>query len=394
MTQSASHGAASRRPMIHNGRSVEGVYVRELANGTRRYEFQSKRNGKTSRRTLAASTPTDAVNEASRLRVVAEEVGLGDGSLRLATLADRFFAEARSSKYEPPRGRLAASTLALYQQRIESHVLPALGHSARVRNVKVEHLRLLIDRMRFDGLSGSTIQGTVAATAALFRYAVHRGHVPVNPVLSLDGDLPSASRQTEPIYLSREQADALLEALGDEFRPVAAVCLFAGLRVSEALGLQWADIDLTEETLAVRRQLGRDGASLVPLKTRSSAATLVLPAPLVAELRAHRDRQLARGFDRVADDRLVFVTRTGRSPGRRNVLRALQTQAEHLSLGNLGVHDLRHSTAGLLREAGLSDEEIAVVMRHSNARTTTAMYGGRSEDARQAIRAKAAEALA
>jgi len=394
MPSASSHGATSRRPLTHNGRRVESVYVRELADGTRRYEFQTKRNGKTTRRTLSARTATDAVSEANRLRVVSEEVGLGDGSLRLSTLANRFLTDARSGQYEPPRGKLASSTLDLYAQRIVSHVLPALGHSARVRDVRVEHLRLLIDRMRLNGLSGSTIRGTVAATAALFRYGVHRGHVPVNPVLSLDRDLPSAARQSEPVYLSREQADALLDALGDEFRPVAATCLFAGLRVSEALGLLWSDIDWTAKTVRIERQLGRDGASLVALKTRSSEATLSMPAPLVAELRAHRDRQLARGFDRVAADQLVFVTRTGRSPGRRNVLRAVQTQAEHLGLGNLGVHDLRHSAAGLLRAAGLLDEEIAVVLRHSNARTTTALYGGRSDAAREAVRARAAEALA
>jgi integrase len=119
-----------------------------------------------------------------------------------------------------------------------------------------------------------------------------------------------------------------------------------------------------------------------------------MPAPLAVELRAHRDRQARRGFARIGVDALVFQTRSGRSPGRRNALRAVQVAAADLALGNLGLHDLRHSTAGLLREAGLVDEEIAVVLRHSSARVTTAMYGGRSDEARQAVRQKAAEALA
>jgi hypothetical protein len=56
-------------------------------------------------------------------------------------------------------------------------------------------------------------------------------------VLDLDDDLPSAARTTEPVYLTRAGGDALLRALGDEFRPVAATCLFAALRISECLGL-------------------------------------------------------------------------------------------------------------------------------------------------------------
>jgi integrase len=374
------------------------VYVRADAQGRARYEYQAKRNGKTTRLTLDASTPTDAIQEANRLRVVSAEAGLADGSLRLAALVERFFAEARSGEYQPPRGKLATSTVDLYEQRLRLHVLPALGHSTRVRAVDGARLRLMIDKLRFSGLSGSTIRSTVVALKAVFRFAVRRGLIASNPVLALDADLPSAARTSEPVYLTREEVGGLLDELSDEFRPVATTCVYLGLRISEALGLRWGDIDWAAKTVAIERQLGRDGATLVPLKTRSSQATLSLPAPLVEELRAHRDRQGRCGFDRIGADELVFQTRSGRSPGRRNALRAVQVAAARLDLRNadgelLGLHDLRHSTAGLLREAGLPDEEIAVALRHANARTTTVMYGGRDEGAKQAIRAKAAGAL-
>jgi len=145
----------------------------------------------------------------------------------------------------------------------------------------------------------------------------------------------------------------------------------------------------------VNQQLGRNGRTLTELKTAASNGVVPMPEPLAVELRAHRERQAKLGFDRVHRDALVFVTRGGvRSPGRRNALRAVQVQAEKLGLGNLGLHDLRHSAAGLLRQAGMPDEEIALILRHSSARTTTAMYGGRPEEARRAVRQRAAEALA
>jgi integrase len=394
MAVSSSHGALSRRPLTYNGRRVPNVYVRQDAHGRSRFEFQRKQSGRTTRVTLKAQTPTDAVAEANRLRVVSEESGIGSGSLRLQTLAERFIEEARSGSYVAPKGALSRSTLDLYEQRITSHVLPALGHSTRVRDVTPAHLRRLIDRLRLAGLSGSTIRGTIAATSAMFRFAVHREMLLTNPVLALDGDLPSGGRQTEPVYLSRDDLDRLLDALGDEFRPVAATCAFAGLRISETLGLTWADIDFANGEIAVARQLARDGRALAALKTDSSEGVVPMPEVLAVELRAHRERQGKLGFDRIASDRLVFVTRGGeRSPGRRNALRAVQTQAEKLDLGNLGLHDLRHSTAGLLRQAGMPDEEIAEILRHSSARTTTAMYGGRPDEAKRAVRQKAAEAL-
>ena len=173
---------------------------------------------------------------------------------------------------------------------------------------------------------------------------------------------------------SEPTLDALIAVVTEQFRPILATLGFCGLRVSEALGLKWGDVDLTAGTLHVHRQLGRDGRTLSPLKTATSEAVLSIPGPLLVILREHRDRIARRhGLGALAADRLVFVTRSGRSPGRRNVLRAVQNAAEKLGIEGadgqpLGCHDLRHSCAGLLRDAGLSDGEISLVLRHATAR--------------------------
>jgi integrase len=396
---SSRNGARSRHQLQHQGRLVPNVYVRHLADGSERFEYVVGVDGRQVRQTLRATTATDAVREADRLRVISAESGVQDGTVRLSVLADRFLEESRTGQYVTAKGPLAESTLGLYEQRLHSHVLPALGYSTRLRDVRVEHLRKLIDRLRLDGLSGSTIRGTIAAVRAMLRFAVHRGLAERSVALDLDGDLPSGKRQTEPVYLSRGEIDALLAGLGAEFRPVAATCAFAALRISEALGLTWGDVDFAARTLSVSKQLSRDGKELVALKTSTSEAVLSLPAPLAEELRSHRDRQARIGFDRIVADALVFQTRRGRPQSKRNALRAVQLVAARQGIEGsdgqpLGLHDLRHSTAGLLREAGLADEEIAVVLRHANARVTSTMYGSRSDEAKVAVRQRAAEALA
>jgi integrase len=58
--------------------------------------------------------------------------------------------------------------------------------------------------------------------------------------------MPSARRRSEPRYLSRAEADTLLAELTKDMRPIVATMLFAGLRVSEALGLTWNEVDLAE----------------------------------------------------------------------------------------------------------------------------------------------------
>jgi integrase len=97
-----------------------------------------------------------------------------------------------------------------------------------------------------------------------------------------------------------------------EFRPVAATLFFAALRVSESLQLSWGCIDL-----------GGKVASVPGTKTEASRGTVPLLPALERELRAHRSLQAAKGLSFVNTDALVFQTRNGKSPGRRNVLRAV-----------------------------------------------------------------------
>jgi integrase len=73
------------------------------------------------------------------------------------------------------------------------------------------------------------------------------------------------------------------------------VALTVGLRQSEALGLQWADVDMVHGTLNIRRGLhrvARQGLVYEEPKADRSPRTLALPGPLVEALRPHRVAQL------------------------------------------------------------------------------------------------------
>jgi integrase len=120
---------------------------------------------------------------------------------------------------------------------------------------------------------------------------------------------------------------------------------------------------------------------------------LSIPEPLLEELRAHRARQAALGFEQVGADQLVFITRSGRSPGRNNVARAIRNAARNLGFGTVGAHDCRHSCASMLRSLGFTSERIALYLRHASVRTTEAIYGGWAEEDRAKARAEAAAAF-
>ena len=112
-----------------------------------------------------------------------------------------------------------------------------------------------------------------------------------------------------------------LDAAAEErFEALYTAALVLGLRMGEALGLRWKDINLERRTLTVNRipeRIGRrSGLTLqfVEPKTSRSRRTVTLPEMAVRALPAHRVRkleeQLAAG-SRCQDFGLVFPTSIG-----------------------------------------------------------------------------------
>src|SRR5206468_6872215 len=98
---------------------------------------------------------------------------------------------------------------------------------------------------------------------------------------------PRQERPKTPEPLDVEECKRVLaaaEGLRNSARWTVALAL--GLRQSEALALQWKDIDLLDGTLTVRRSIHRVRGGLIyeEPKTRRSQRTLALPMPLVAAL--------------------------------------------------------------------------------------------------------------
>jgi len=192
---------------------------------------------------------------------------------------------------------------------------------------------------------------------------------------------------TEPRYLTAEQVTKLLARMTDTFRPIAACCALAGLRVSEALGLTWGDVDFDAKTITVTGQLGT-GGNRVPTKTASSSATIPLLPALERELRAHRSRQAERDLRFTHRDALVFSTTRGKPQSRRNTLRAVQHAGDEVGLNGdgrqtVGLHDLRHSFVAIALANGVTLPEAAMLARHANPRVTLAIYAGITDDARE-----------
>src|SRR6266550_4139594 len=102
-------------------------------------------------------------------------------------------------------------------------------------------LQDLVDHLQASGRSPSTIRNTLLPVRAIYRRAVRRGHVALNPTLKLT--LPAVRCRRDRIAPAQE-ATALISALPLSERALWATALYARLRLGELQALHWADIDL------------------------------------------------------------------------------------------------------------------------------------------------------
>ncbi len=142
----------------------------------------------------------------------------------------------------------------------------------------------------------------------------------------------------------------------------------AGLRIGEALGLRWSDIDLDQGRLQVRRALQRQrgrGLVFVEPKTARSRRLVYLSQLAVEALREQRAR---------SNGGLVFVNRDGEPQESSSATDALKVALDRAGLPRIRVHDLRHTTATVLLEAGAHPKLDQELLGHSTVALTLNTY--------------------
>lgn len=210
--------------------------------------------------------------------------------------------------------------------------------------------------------SGRKSQGrALSALKTFFRWACRVGELAANPAARVP--TPKAPK-TLPRHLRPGEIESLLEApegdsdLARRDRALLELLYATGLRVAEAVSLDWRDLDLKERTL---RALGKGGKErMVPFGR-----------PALAALRAWRERW--DGVRRVGDgdDDAVFLNARGGRLTDRSARRVVDRWVEAAALAR-GVHPhtLRHTFATHLLEGGADLRAIQELLGHASLATT------------------------
>jgi integrase/recombinase XerD len=229
-----------------------------------------------------------------------------------------------------------------------------------VADVTSGELESWVASMRAEGLAASTIARRVSAVRAFFRHLVLIGTRDENPAASLQ--LPRRAR-TLPRALSPAETERLIDAaVGSTPRALRDRALVellygAGLRVSEAVGLEKSGVALEDRVVRV---LGKgDKERLVPLGRPAAEAV----RRYLALGRPHLDRRYRPE---------LFLNARGGALTRAGAFLILRKLADRAGLEPRRVHPhlLRHSFATHLLEGGADLRSVQEMLGHADLGTT------------------------
>ncbi len=221
-------------------------------------------------------------------------------------------------------------------------------------------IRGFLARLKEQGYSKSSISRRLACTRSFFKYLARENRLSANPAAGIA--TPKRDKRL-PNFLNSEEVTQLLEAPSrgtwEELRDKAILeTLYgSGLRVSELVGLNHDDVDLSSSLLRVRGKGKKE--RIVPIGQFALRA-----------IQSYLERKLPR--EKLSDfKRAFYINRLGSRLTDRSVRRMILKYVRRVSLKKeVSPHMLRHSFATHLLDRGADLRSVQELLGHQNLSTT------------------------
>ncbi|MFE2122426.1 tyrosine-type recombinase/integrase [Rhodococcus aetherivorans] len=289
--------------------------------------------------------------------------------------------------------RIANTTREQYNRHLELHIVPHLG-DIPIRSLTASRIaQFYRDLEEEDGanLGASTVRKIAVTLAQILDAAISDRHVLTNCARDKRAEPPTRKHVAEESddfeAWTVEQLAAFLgwnrDTYRDELYPLWHLLASTGMRRGEALALRWADINLVEGTVNVRRALDSSQVGKGSVKGTKTGRNRVVDIDerTVEVLRSHRAVRGSVSLGMARADSLVFGSDAGQVRNVRSVsnswshrVRKAQGDLEVDAVPSLRLHGLRHTHASLLLAAGVPVKVVSERLGHASVSVTMDVY--------------------
>jgi len=359
-------------------------------NGKWYFDFTMTIGGRKQRFTrIGGQTKREAEIALSRMRTEKDDFrrSLNDGTARPEKKPDLLFSEFAQDKFLPTDGvkgrrektkashetsvkNLSAFFGQKYLTQITKEDVDQFVQArkkAKVRKWSKTGVKIL-ERC----LSNASVNREMTCLKQILKLAVKYGYLQTNPAADTE-KLAESPRWT---ILKDDEAKRLVEAARPDLKPILQLLLQTGMRKNETLKLSWA-------FPAYERKAYQDEAEARSVLDMSRARVFI-PKELAKN---HKSREVPLSLDLVEMFKELSKAPDPKGPVFRvkEIKRSFQSACKKAELPKLRIHDLRHTAASRMIEAGVNVVDVCEILGHSDLKITMRYCHASTDNKRKAV---------
>lgn len=285
------------------------------------------------------------------------------------------------------KNEIKQTTLGTYMETYEKHIKDSKIGGILLNKLTSNHMQIYYNQKREVGYNAKTIKHIHTIINSSLEKAVQLKfiHANVNKAVSL----PKKQIYEAQVLSSEEVKKILDTAKADELYPIIIFTIYTGLRKGEVMALKWKNIDFEKREVTIEGSLCRVPGErdahgtrhyayeIMEPKTQKSKRTIPLLDIAVEALLLQKERQeqiKERNKVLYVDEDFVFARYDGRYLNQRAFMDDYHAFLKRYKVSDVRFHDLRHTFASLLLDAGESPKIIQELLGHSTITTTMDIY--------------------
>lgn len=338
--------------------------------------------GKKARKNITASTKK-AVKTKAR-EAVNEFINNGYTTKAKATV--KTYKELASIWWDSYKNTVKPNTQQSTKGLLKVHILPVFG------DYKLDKLTTPIIQQQVNKWADRANRGVKGAYAnynllhnvnsRILKYGVAMQLIQHNPATDVIVPRKKQKEQSKIKFLDRQELKQFLGYLDTLDQSIYenlfdfVLCTFllaTGVRISEALALEWSDIDLEKGIVSINKTLNRY-QEVNPPKSKAGYRDISIDKATILMLKQYKNRQHVKAWELGRSEKVVFSNFTDKYIDPNNIRNQLYKHFKNAGVPNVRFHGLRHTHATLMLNAGMSPKDLQHRLGHSNITMTLNIY--------------------